>query len=121
MAFVCDKMIFLTFDYNMLWCFTVKFMFIWATMIKKYSAISFDLNNSIVQGYYRLFTDHITEAEKTGTEKNWLAYYLELISTAAYLELISTAYLKRTGLLCTNKLPKFKENRLAMYSLGRII
>ena len=50
---------------------------------KKYSAISFDLNNSVVQGYYRLFTDHITEAEKTGTGKNWLAYYLELISTAA--------------------------------------
>ena len=79
MAFVCDKMIFLTFDYNMLWCFTVKFMFIWATMIKN------------ITQYYRLFTDHITEAEKTGTEKNWLAYYLELISTAAYLELISTA------------------------------
>ena len=65
---------------------------------KKYSAISFDLNNSVVQGYYRLFTDHITEAEKTGTEKNWLAYYVELISTAAYLELISTgAYFHSTA------------------------
>ena len=58
-------------------------------MIKN-NVISLNQNNNIVQGHYRLFTDHSTH--KLNRHKKELAtYYLELIFVVAYLELISIA------------------------------